>query len=126
MAGVLASVYIGGMRSKSASLRTYEVHRSGLISLRLATAIFGVVAVGATSQLFFGNIDICGGASGWWIGAVFISPLVFVGMCTGCATVASSDAEKGTWATVGGLLMLLYFYGAAATIINSGWISAWC
>ncbi|MEA2023843.1 MAG: hypothetical protein U9N79_06055 [Actinomycetota bacterium] len=114
------------MRSKSVSLRTYEAHRIKLISLRLATAILGLVAVGAISELFFGNVDLCGGVSGWWIGAVFISPLIFVGMCTWCATVVRGETEKSTWATVAGLLMLLYFYGVAHTVISAGGITAWC
>ena len=47
-------------------------------------------------------------------------------MCTWCATVARIDAEKSTWATVAGLLMLLYFYGVVNTLIMAGGITAWC
>lgn len=94
--------------------------------MRLATAIFGLVAVGAISQLYFGNVDLCGDVSGWWIGAVFILPLVFVGLCTWSATAVDSDAEKSAWATVAGLLTLVYIYGAAYTIINAGGITLRC
>ena len=114
------------MESTVGSSQPEAVHRVSFISLRLVTALLGVVAVGAVSQLFFGNVDLCGGVSGWWIGVVFASPLIFAGMCTWCATVAMSDAEKSTWATVAGLLMLLYFYGVAHTIIMAGGITAWC
>ncbi len=114
------------MKGKVGSFQPDAVRRVPFFSLRLATAIFGVVAVGAVSKLFFGNVDLCGGVSGWWIGAVFVSPLIFVGMCTWCATVARREAEKSTWATVAGLLMLLYFYGVAHTIISAGGITAWC
>ncbi len=101
-------------------------HRITLIRLRLVTATVGIAAVGATSVLFFGNVDICGESSGWWIGALFISPLVFVGLCSWCATIAQNEAEKSTWAMLGGLSMLMYVYAAAMTLMSGGLQTLWC
>ncbi len=101
-------------------------NRITLIRLRLVTATVGIAAVGATSVLFFGNVDICGESSGWWIGALFISPLVFVGLCSWCATIAQNEAEKSTWATLGGLSMLMYVYAAAMTLMSGGLQTLWC
>jgi hypothetical protein len=86
----------------------------------MVTAIVGIAAVGATSVLFFGSVDICGESSGWWIGALFITPLVFVGLCSWCATIAQSETEKSLWATLGGLSTLLYIYAAAGTLMSGG------
>lgn len=101
-------------------------HRITLFSLRIVAAIVGMVAVGATSVLFFGNVDICGESSGWWIGALFISPLVFVGLCSWCATIAQNEAEKSTWAMLGGLSALLYLYAAVGTLMSGELQSLWC
>jgi hypothetical protein len=115
------------MKIKVGSARPDPVDRTPFFRLRLATAVFGVVAVAATSQLLSLRVDICGDTSGWWIGAVFISPLVFVGLCTVCATVATNHAEKATWVTVAGFLMLLYVFGASATLVGSGALNTtWC
>lgn len=114
------------MRLTVGPLRRDADHRITLVALRLATAIVGVVAVAAMFELFFGNVDICGGASGWWIGALFITPLVFVGMCSWCATAAVNEIEKSTWATIGGLLALLYIYAAAGTLMSGELGTLWC
>jgi hypothetical protein len=115
------------MKIKVGPSRPGAVHRTRFFSLRLATAILGVVAIGAIVQLFSGRVDICGETSGWWIGAVFISPLVWVGLCAWCATVARSDAERSIWVTVAGFLMLLYVFGASATLVRGGALATtWC
>lgn len=114
------------MRSTVGRSRRETVHRAVLRSLRLAAVLFGVVALGALYELFLGNVDICGGSSGWWIGAVFISPLIFVGLCTACATIAWNEAEKATWGMVAGLLALLYIYGTAATLMSGTLGTLWC
>ena len=115
------------MKIKVGSLRPGPVDRAPFLGLRLATAMFGVVAVVAISQLLFLRIDICGDTSAWWIGLAFISPLVFLGLCAACATVARSDAGKGVWVTVAGFLLLMYIYGASATLVNGGALdTTWC
>jgi hypothetical protein len=106
--------------------RRDAVHRTTLHSLRFAGVVSGVVAVGALYELFFGNVDICGGSSGWWLGALFISPPVFVALCIACSTTADNEAEKATWATVGGLVALAYIYGATGTLMSGGVSTLWC
>ena len=106
--------------------RPSSVRRIGLFWLRLVTVIFGVVAVGATAELFFANVDICGGSPGWWLAGVFLSPLIFVALCTSCATVTDSAAAKTAWMAVGAFLMLPYLYGAAAALLTGGLLTTWC
>jgi hypothetical protein len=88
--------------------------------------VSGVVTVRAIYKLFFGNVDICDGRSGWWLGALFTSPLVFVGFCMACATSAGTEAEKATYGVVGALLALLYIYGAAGTLMSGTLNTLWC
>jgi hypothetical protein len=114
------------MRLTVGPFRRDAEHRISLVALRRATVIAGIVAVGATFELFFGNVDICGESSEWWIGALFISPLVFVGMCSWCATSAVNEVEKSTWATLGGLQALLYMYAAAGTLMSGELNTLWC
>lgn len=115
------------MKTKVGSRRSDPVDRAPFFRLRIANAMLGVVAVAATFQLVFLRVDICGDTSGWWIGVVFISPLVFVGLGAVCATVARGDAERGAWLTVASLLMLLYIFGASATLVAGGaFNTTWC
>jgi len=106
--------------------RPSSVRKIGLLWLRLVTVIFGVLAVGATAELFFANVDICGGSPGWWLAGVFLSPLIFVGLCAWCATVARSVVAQGVWSIVAALLMLPYLYGAAAALLTGGLLTTWC
>ena len=124
--GTAAGWYDGDMKLTVGPFRRDAEHRTTLFYLRLATVIVGIVAVGATFELFFGNVDICGESPGWWIGALFISPLVFVGLCSWCATIAVNEVEKSTWATLGGLLALLYIYAAAGTLMSGELGTLWC
>ena len=77
-------------------------------------------------RLDVANVDICGGSPGWWIAGVFLSPLVFVGLCTWCATVAPTAVEQGTWVTAAALLMLPYIFGTAAALLTGGILTNWC
>ena len=109
-----------------ASFRPYEEHRIKFVSLRLVTAIVGVIAAADTSLIWFGNIDICGGASGRWIGTLLGSPLFFVGLCMCCAAVVPSDVEQSIWVAVAALLLLLYIPAAFVTLIAGGTGPTWC
>lgn len=88
------------MTSQADPFRPGAIRRVVLTSLRLVSAVVGVAAVAATAALFLGKIDICSGLSGWWIGIVFVTPLLFTGLCTWCASVVPSDAEKSAWVAV--------------------------
>jgi hypothetical protein len=114
------------MEREAGPHRPSSVRRIGLLWLRLVTVLFGVVAVGATAELFFANIDICGGSPGWWLAGVFLSPLIFVALCTSCATVTDSAVAKTAWMAVGAFLMLPYLYGAAAALLTGGLLTTWC
>ena len=49
------------------------------------------------------------------------------GLSAVCATVARGDAERGVWVTVASFLMLLYIFGASATLVGSGALATnWC
>jgi len=87
----------------------------------VVTVIFGVVAVGATAELFFANVDICGESHGWWLAGIFLSPLIFVGLCAWCAEVAKSAAEQGVRSVVATFLMLPYICGVAASRPADRW-----
>ena len=102
------------------------VQRTTLQSLRMAAAVSGIVAFGAIFQLFFGNVDICGESPAWWLGTLFISPLIFVGLCMACSTIADNAAEKATWGLVGALVALLYIYGATGTFMSGSLNTLWC
>jgi hypothetical protein len=115
------------MKAMAGSLHSDPAARVPFFKFRVATALFGVVAAVSVFQLVFLRIDICGDVSGWWVATVSISPLVFVGLCAVCATVTRSDAEKGSRVTVASLLMLLYIYGASATLVGGGALATnWC
>ena len=124
--GLEAGQYDQDMEGKAVPSRTGPVRRTGLFWLRLVTVGIGVVAVGATAQLFFANVDICGGSPGWWIAGGFVSPLVFVGLCTWCATIARTGVEQGAWVNAAALLVLLYIPGTAAALLTGGILTNWC
>ena len=114
------------MTSQADPLRPGAMRRGAMVLLRLVSAVVGVAAVAATAALFLGKIDICGGLPGWWIGVVFITPLVFVGLCSWCASVVPSDVEKGAWVAVAALLMLLYLPAAAVAFVSGGGAISGC
>jgi hypothetical protein len=114
------------MEREAGPYRPSPVRRIGFFWLRLVTVLFGVVAVAATAELFFANVDICGGSPGWWLAGVFLAPLIFVGLCTWCATITTSGAAKNAWLAVAAFLMLLYVYGAAAALLTGGLLTTWC
>lgn len=114
------------MRLAVGPFRRDADHRSTLIVLRLATVIVGIAAFASMFELFFGNVDICGGSPGWWIGALFVTPLVFVGLCAWCSTSAVNEIEKGTWAAIGSLMALFYIYASAGTLMSGELGTLWC
>jgi hypothetical protein len=114
------------MRLAVGPFRRDADHRSRLIVLRLTTVIVGIAAFASMFELFFGNVDICGDSPGWWIAALFIMPLVFVGLCAWCSTSAVNEIEKGTWAAIGSLMALLYIYAAAGTLMSGELGALWC
>jgi hypothetical protein len=114
------------MRHRANPHRQPAVQRTTLQTLRLAAAVSGIVAVGAIYELFFGNVDICGGSPAWWLGGLFISPPVFVGLSMACSTIADNAAEKATWGVVGALLALAYIYGATGTLMSGSLSTLWC
>ena len=57
---------------------------------------------------------------------IFLSPLIFVGLCAWCATVAKSAVAQGVWSVVAAFLMLPYLYGAAAALLTGGLLTTWC
>ena len=122
----VCGLYDRGMDREVGPHRPSQVRRTGLIWLQLVTVLFGVVAVGATAELFFANVDICGGSPGWWLAGVFLSPLIFVALCTWCATFTTSEVAKTAWVGVGAFLMLPYIYGAAAALLTGGLLTTWC
>ena len=114
------------MQDTAVRPRIEPVRTRGFFWLRVLTVGIGLVATGATAQLFFHNIEICAGLPGWWLAGVFLTPLVFVGLCSWCATAASTIVEQSAWLGAAAIIMLLHIYGTAAALLTGGMLTNWC
>jgi hypothetical protein len=103
--------------------QTDEVHRIRLSMLRLAAAIVAAIMLGSTYALWFGRIDICDGATGWWFGVVLGSPLVLVALSAWCLIRAPSVGEQVAWLAVMALVILAYLPATYITIIGGSMAS---
>ena len=103
-----------------------ELRRFKRNAVRGAALIAVAAAVAVTYAVWSGRVDTCAAGANWWLAAVTVAPLVFIGLATWCAVLASSRREMAAWMIAILVAVLAYVPSAFVTLIGEGLASASC
>lgn len=114
------------MPDKVDPFSTDELLRFKRTAVRGAAVAAAAVAIIVTYAVWSGRVDTCAAGANWWLAAVTVAPLVFIGLATWCAVLAPSRGEMTGWMVAILVAVLVYVPSTFITLIGEGLSSASC